>query len=127
MASCHISFDRRRQVQILRLIKDAKNVASLRGSHFSTSWSNAKNKNKSPMFIPILFHEVIITNTFVIVFILYTVSQLNKIGPIHRPKLRSSPKLGQLTERHASAYLHGHRYETVSVDDHFDICPKHLL
>ena len=58
-----------------------------------------------------------------IVFISYTVSQLNEIGPIglHRPKFRSSPKLGQLVERHASAYLHGHRYETVSVDDHLDI------
>ena len=30
------------------------------GCHFSPSWSNAKNKNNSPMLIPILFHEVII-------------------------------------------------------------------
>ena len=28
------------------------------GGHFSPSGSNAKNKNKSPMLIPILFHEV---------------------------------------------------------------------
>ena len=62
-----------------------------------------------------------------IVFISYTVSQLNEIGPIHRRKLRSNPKLGHLTERHASAYLHGHRYKTDSIDDHFDICPKHLV
>ena len=35
-----------------------------------------------------------------IIFISYTVtvSQLNEIGPIHRPKLRSSPKLGKLME-----------------------------
>ena len=30
------------------------------GCPFSPSGSNAKNKNKSPMLIPILFHEVII-------------------------------------------------------------------
>ena len=30
------------------------------GCHFSPSGSNAKNNNKSPMFIPILFHEVIL-------------------------------------------------------------------
>ena len=30
------------------------------GCHFSPYGSNAKNKNKSPMLIPILFHEVII-------------------------------------------------------------------
>ena len=30
------------------------------GCHFSPSGSNAKNKKKSPMLIPILFHEVII-------------------------------------------------------------------
>ena len=30
------------------------------GCHFSPSGSNAKNKNNSPMLIPILFHEVII-------------------------------------------------------------------
>ena len=28
------------------------------GCHFSPSGSNPKNKNKSPMLIPILFHEV---------------------------------------------------------------------
>ena len=28
------------------------------GCHFSPSGSNAKNKNKSPMLIPILFHEL---------------------------------------------------------------------
>ena len=28
--------------------------------HFSPSGSNSKNKNKSPMLTPILFHEVII-------------------------------------------------------------------
>ena len=31
------------------------------GCHFSPSGSNAKNKNNSPMLIPILFHEVIIS------------------------------------------------------------------
>ena len=30
------------------------------GCHFSPSGSNSKNKNKSPMLIPFLFHEVII-------------------------------------------------------------------
>ena len=30
------------------------------GCHFSPSGSNSKNINKSPMLIPILFHEVII-------------------------------------------------------------------
>ena len=30
------------------------------GCHFSPCGSNAKNKNKSPMLIPTLFHEVII-------------------------------------------------------------------
>ena len=39
-----------------------------------------------------------------IVFISYTVSLL--IHDIHRPKLRSSPNLGQLTEHHASVYLY---------------------
>ena len=32
------------------------------GCHFSPSGSNSKNKNKSPMLIPILFPEVIIKN-----------------------------------------------------------------
>ena len=32
------------------------------GCHFSPSGSNTKNKNKSPMLIPILFPEVIIKN-----------------------------------------------------------------
>ena len=32
------------------------------GCHFSPSSSNAKNKNKSLMLIPILFHEIIINN-----------------------------------------------------------------
>ena len=43
------------------------------GCHFSPSGSNAKNKNKSPMLIPILFHEVIINKCIMIVFISYTV------------------------------------------------------
>ena len=32
------------------------------GCHFSPSGSNTKNKNKSPMLIPILFPEVILKN-----------------------------------------------------------------
>ena len=43
------------------------------GCHFSPSGSNAKNKNKSPMLITILFHEVIINKCIMIVFISYTV------------------------------------------------------
>ena len=43
------------------------------GCHFSPSGSNAKNKNKSPILIPILFHDVIINKCIMIVFISYTV------------------------------------------------------
>ena len=38
-------------------------VAREVGCHFSPSGSNSKNENKSPMLIPILFHEVIINKS----------------------------------------------------------------
>ena len=38
-------------------------MASLRGCHFSRSWSNTKKKNKSPMFFSVLFHEVMINKS----------------------------------------------------------------
>ena len=44
--------------------------------HFSPSGSNTKNKNNSPMLIPVLFPEVIINKFIVIVFISYTVYNL---------------------------------------------------
>ena len=45
------------------------------GCHLSSSGSNNKNKNNSPMLIPILFPEVIINKCIVVVLFrtLYTI------------------------------------------------------
>ena len=59
------------------------------GCNFSPSGSNSKNINKTPMLIPILFHEVIINKCICHGFYF--------VHCIQFPKLGSSPKLGQLT------------------------------
>ena len=46
------------------------------GCHFSPSWSNTKNKNKSSMLIPILFPEVMHCDRFYFVHCIQF-SQLN--------------------------------------------------
>ena len=73
------------------------------GCNFSPSGSNTKNKNKSPMLIPILFPEVIINKFTVIVFISYTVgirsSQLSDYTS-SEVALKS-----EVRAHHASAYL----------------------
>ena len=63
------------------------------GCHFSPSGSNNKNKNNSPMLIPIIFPEAIMNKCIVIVFV-YCIqfSQLNdytsRICPSIRDRLR---------------------------------------
>ena len=65
------------------------------GCQFSPSGSNAKNKNNSPMLIPILFQEVIINKCICHGFYFIHCIQFGQLNDLY--KLRSSPKLGQLT------------------------------
>ena len=58
------------------LITSCENGVLGGGCHFSPSGSNTKNKNKSPMLIPISFPGVIINKCIVLVFISYTVYNL---------------------------------------------------
>ena len=68
---------------------------------FSPSGSNTKNKNKSPMLLPILFHEVIINKCIAFLFhTLYTIFSQLKEYTSSEVALKS-----EVREHHASAYL----------------------
>ncbi len=82
------------------------------GCHFSPSGSNNKNKNNSPMLIPILFPEVIIIKCIVIVLFRTLCIQFSQLNDY----TSSEVALKSEVTAHPCIGVSVHRYETVSVD-----------
>ena len=69
---------------------------------FSPSGSNNKNKNNSPMLIPILFPEVIINKCIVIVLFRTLCIQFSQLNDYTSSEVALK---SEVTAHHASAYL----------------------